>query len=433
MTNKIMMRLIAVVCLVNSFAATSASIWLGDWFGTATTANEQTSVGLHIQGSKDRLVASISLNDVGVAGWPVSLIEASRDQLHIELASDSGIQKMDLSFINGALTGKWVEAGKKEQATLYLEKQPVGDHFIEERVFIDGPAGKLGASIIRPTQKGPFPAIVFVHGSGPQPRDTSRFAALRFAELGVASIIYDKRGVAGSEGQFQGLTFEELAADAIAIADYMLSQENISSVGFSGHSQGGWISTLAGSVWKKTGFVITSAGPAVSPAREAHWTVVRAMRNSGANKLAIDEARIVIDNWHHGIRTGNWAAFDKSYAQAQKQTWFTASNLADFSEKPSKQFTLSYNAFADYDPMPALRLLEIPYLAILSPEDESIDSMETKAILEKLEKNNITLKLYAGYDHSMRKLGKKGNRLRWPEHPQDYFVAQSQFISASIE
>ncbi|NQZ72604.1 MAG: hypothetical protein HRT60_05995, partial [Dinoroseobacter sp.] len=74
----------------------------------------ETSLALEILASNDHLVARISLSDVGVSGWPVSSIEASADKLHIELSSDSGIQKIDLFLSDGSLLGKWVETGKKE-------------------------------------------------------------------------------------------------------------------------------------------------------------------------------------------------------------------------------------------------------------------------------------------------------------------------------
>ena len=261
--------------------------WIGNWVGMATTVSEETSITLHITESNQVLTGTISLGDIGVAGWPMSSIVASAGELHLTLPSDSGTQNIDLLLSNDVLTGTWREPRAEEMANIRLKKSTRNNQIAEKMVLIDGPAGKIGASIITPTQRGitptqtgPVPAIVFVHGSGPQPRDASRFAAQRFAELGIASIIYDKRGIGETEGELSGVTFESLAADAIAVAEYMLSQPNTSQIGFFGHSQGGWVSTLAASSWDKTNFLITSAGPAVPPAREAHWTVVRAMRNN---------------------------------------------------------------------------------------------------------------------------------------------------------
>ena len=84
-------------------------------------------------------------------------------------------------------------------------------------------------------------------------------------------MIYDKRGVGNSEGMWHGADFEDLARDGIAAAEFFLTEYDLKYVGFFGHSQGGWIGPLAATLWDKTSFVISSAGPAVSPAREAQW------------------------------------------------------------------------------------------------------------------------------------------------------------------
>jgi uncharacterized protein len=428
--HKIIVLLVGVIFSAHVFAEMKTPTWTGDWKGVARTANEETTLILKITESNGQLDASMSLNDVGVSDWPASLITPSSDKLHIEFPSDSGIQKMDLISRDGTLFGKWLEPNRDEVASMLLQKIDNPDQNTEERVLIDGPAGKIGASIFTPREKKQCQAIVFLHGSGPQSRDANRFAARRFAELGIASIIYDKRGVGESEGTLTGVSFEDLAADAIAVAEYMSSQDPTSKIGFSGHSQGGWVSTLAASKWAKTAFVITSSGPAVAPSREAHWTVVRALRKNNSSELAIQEARSVIDDWHTGVRTGNWSGFEKSYALAEKQPWFNNSELTDFAEKPDADDTRSYKAFVDYDPMPAIKSLKMPYLAILTPEDESIDAVETNEILDQLQQSNITIKLYPGYDHSMRKLGEDGERLRWPEHPENYFEDQYRFLSS---
>ncbi len=85
----------------------------------------------------------------------------------------------------------------------------------------------------------------------------------------------------------------------------------------------------------------------------------------------------------------------------------------------------------DDDPLPALKALGAPLLWIGSPDDESIDAAETEQILRGLqsEGHDITLKRYPGYDHTMRRLGARGAPLRFPEHPEDYFDTQVDFIT----
>jgi dienelactone hydrolase len=372
----------------------------------------------------------MTLADVGVTGWPAESVVANAESLTVNFRSDSGNQKMTLYSDGSHLSGDWREARYQDLASIELKIVHGLQFTTEERIQIDGPAGSLGASIILPESGGPFPGVVFLHGSGPQSRDSSRFAAQILAENGVASLIFDKRGVAESTGEWLGATIEDLASDGIAVAEYMLSHPGVSDVGFFGHSQGGWIGPLAGATWKKTAFVISSAGPAVSPSREAQWDVVRALRDDGAGESAEHEARRIIELWHDGVRSGHWADFDDALESARDADWFEPSGLAWFAERPSEDTAASYRAIMDYDPIPALTALGAPLLALLAPDDESIDSVETELILRNLiaQGQDINLILYPGYDHSMRRLGDDGASLRWPEHPDDYFTTQVSFI-----
>ena len=404
----------------------------GRWVGQATAPSEDTDVVLDVGPGGSALTAAMSLPDVGVSGWPAMSVTLDGCSVRLELPSDSGPQIMSLHLARQVLAGTWTDSRLPEPASLTLVAskqlpQP------EERILVDGPVGKLGVSILAPEGDGPFPAVVFLHGSGPQPRDASRFLALALARHGVAAAIFDKRGVGESEGELAGATFQDLAADGIAVARALLARPEISAVGFFGHSQGGWIGPMAAATWEDAAFVISSAGPAVPPSREGEWTSVRALRKAGAGEPAVTAARRVIRLWHDGLRSGDWSAFDDAFARAKKEPWFAEAGLEWMAERPDPGFARLYRAFMDYDPLPALRRLEAPMLAILSPDDESIDAVETEGILRKLAASgrDIAIRLYPGYDHTLRRLGSAGEPLRWPEHPEDYIATLAGFARAS--
>jgi alpha/beta superfamily hydrolase len=422
-----------ILFTANTFAKTVNQNWLGSWQGIAHTETEKTPISLEITQQNEVLHASISLKEVGVTSWPASKVEQLNAELFIELPTDSGVEKIHLSFNDKSLVGSWKDATHGQEADVKLQKSTRDTMEIEKRVIIKGPAGNIGASVFLPDQSGRFPAIVFVHGSGPQIRDANRYAAMEFAQLGIASIIFDKRGVGETEGKFSGTTFEELAEDAIAAADFMLAQRRVSYVGFVGHSQGGWIATLAAATWQNAAFVISSAGPAVTPAREAQWNVVHNLQQKNVDDSAIEMARNVIEYWHDGIRSGDWHKFNQHFDIAKQQPWFAASDLVSFAEQPDAEFASYYKAFMDYQPLPAISSLDIPYLAMLSPDDESIDAIETMEILRGLDKPNIAIKAYPGHAHNMRKLGTNGDMLRWPTYPENYFQDQAHFILQAAE
>ncbi len=403
---------------------------IGTWTGTAHSQDEDTRLILEISESETMLEATMSLPDIGVSGWPAQTVKFKDGILDISFPSDSGPQRMQFRIQNDQMTGSWSENRFENDARIELLRIAVDRSVKEYDVEVSGPVGRLGATLIMPACADGCNAVVFLHGSGPQPRDSNRFAAYQMADSGIASIIFDKRGVRDSDGKLAGASFYDLAMDAIAVAEVLKAQPGVISVGFFGHSQGGWIASLAGSIWEETAFVITSAGPAVPPSREAEWDVVRSLRQNGRSLEEEEDARQVVRLWHDGVRSGDWAPFDLALNNAKSQTWYDDSGIEAFGPRPSPQFVDSYRAFMDYDPLPALTSLSAPMLAILAPDDESIDAKETEELLRDLIQKgyDISIKTYPGYDHTMRGLRADGSVYRWPEHPSDYFSSQVEFI-----
>lgn len=428
---KLLIRLVALSLCILSSSVYSQGLD-GNWQGHAETAAERTRVILQFHEENGQFSGSMTLPDVGVAGWPFIDIGIKGDQVTLALPSDSGPQVMHLTLLDDSLNGTWAEAVSPEIGKLHLTRVKDEAKTRETRIQIDGPAGKIGASLILPDRLGALPAVVFTHGSGPQPRDSSRFAAQQLAAAGIASVIYDKRGVGESAGDFNLVSFDDLAADAIAVAEYLKMRDDIAGIGFFGHSQGGWIAPLAGATWPDTAFVITSAGPAVSPAREAEWTIIHSLRQQGFNEADQAQARQLIAAWHEGLRKKADSAFAAAFAEAQPKPWFAAANLEEFFNTPSDAFIESYRSYMDYDPLAALTHIKAPMLAIFSLQDESIDTVETLDVLQSLARPNIRIKVYDGYDHAMRRLADDGARLRWPSHPADYYAIQQAFITQVV-
>ena len=404
------------------------------WIGEASAPSERTGLSIRLSGHGEDLSATMSLPNVGVSEWPAADVRRQGRTWTLAFQSDSGTQTMTLMRQGDALNGVWSEPGQLVAARVTLRLAPQDAPLQEQLIVITGPAGAIGASIIVPRGEGPFPGVVLLHGSGPQPRDASRFAAQALARRGIATAIFDKRGVGESAGELAGASFEDLAADAVAVARALEVRADVDRVGFFGHSQGGWIGPLAAARWGEAAFVITSAGPTTPPSREAHWDVVRRMRAAGAGPEAERQARTAIDLWHAGLRTADWGPLDDALAQLRGTPWFDRSGLADFAERPDTGFAHSYRAYMDYDPLPVLRTLGVPVMAILAPDDESIDTAETLHILRALiaEGRAIVVKLYPGHDHAMRRLGTGGVPLRWPSQPQDYYDVQAGFILGSV-
>jgi dipeptidyl aminopeptidase/acylaminoacyl peptidase len=90
----------------------------------------------------------------------------------------------------------------------------------------------------------PHPAVIFVHGSGAADRESNRFYADLFARHGIATLIYDKRGVGASTGDWRYVHLNDLAEDALAGVQLLKCRKDINpnQIGIFGGSQGGgWL------------------------------------------------------------------------------------------------------------------------------------------------------------------------------------------------
>jgi dienelactone hydrolase len=121
--------------------------------------------------------------------------------------------------------------------------------FTEADITVGGEPWALPGTLTRPNGDGPFPAVVLVHGSGPNDRDETigpnrpfRDLAWGLATAGVAVLRYDKRTrvYGGSLPEDIGLD-EEVTQDALAALQLARTTSGIdpNRVFLLGHSLGG--------------------------------------------------------------------------------------------------------------------------------------------------------------------------------------------------
>jgi pimeloyl-ACP methyl ester carboxylesterase len=132
---------------------------------------------------------------------------------------------------------------------------PVAD----QPIVLDTPTGKIAGSLILPSSTGPMPVVLIIAGSGPTDRNGNSSAlpgannslmllAQALGEAGIASVRYDKRGIAGSlpAGASEAdLRFETYVDDAAGWVAMLRRDPRFSSVTVIGHSEGSLIGMLA--------------------------------------------------------------------------------------------------------------------------------------------------------------------------------------------
>ena len=122
----------------------------------------------------------------------------------------------------------------------------------------------LSGTLSIPAGEGPFPALILIGGPGPQDREAlGMFTNLAdsLAQNGTASLRFDKRGVAKSEGDFSTFTGEDMASDIQSSIEFLLGQKEIDTerIGILGHSEGGYYAAYAAATNPDiSGCIITS-------------------------------------------------------------------------------------------------------------------------------------------------------------------------------
>lgn len=130
----------------------------------------------------------------------------------------------------------------------------------------------LAGTLTKPAGPGPYPAVIFLAGSGPQDRGVpgtgghapGAVMADHLTKEGFAVLRYDKRGVYRSTGSFGDATEADFTRDATAAHRYLAAREDVRSdlVGFVGNSEGSLLAArAAAAIDGRVGFIVSLAGP----------------------------------------------------------------------------------------------------------------------------------------------------------------------------
>ncbi len=148
------------------------------------------------------------------------------------------------------------------------------ESFREQEVTVGSGEWELPGILTIPNGQGPFPAVVLVHGSGPNDRDETVGANKPFKDIawglasrGIAVLRYDKRTRVHADklaSLADGITVkEETTDDALAAVDLLRQTEGIEAkrVFVLGHSLGGMLAPRIAEADREIAGLIIMAGP----------------------------------------------------------------------------------------------------------------------------------------------------------------------------
>jgi pimeloyl-ACP methyl ester carboxylesterase len=173
-------------------------------------------------------------------------------------------------------------------------------NFHEETISFRSHETTLAGSLFTPKRKKLFAVVVWVDGSGPLPRSTT--LAKKFASHGIAVLVYDKRGVGESGGNYEGDrnasgdNLRLLADDASAAIDFVAAHPTYSNLprGLIGISQAGWIIPLAANSNDKVQFIGIFSGPVCKVSEEGIFSEFTEDKNSLGHIPAFEKIRATV-------------------------------------------------------------------------------------------------------------------------------------------
>ena len=196
----------------------------------------------------------------------------------IRLVSKDGYQIADVPciFKNGSVTLRLTLNSKGEISGFFITENTTSSNSLQlahdTEVTFGSEAYPISGSLTLPEGDGPFPAVILVHGSGPNDRNEQIGPNLPFMDLaeqlsaqGVAVLRYDKRTyLYGSElAALTDITVQdETIDDAVYAFEYLKTLDSINAeqIYIAGHSLGGYlIPRIAAQTPEAAGYILLAA------------------------------------------------------------------------------------------------------------------------------------------------------------------------------
>lgn len=234
---------------------------------------------------------------------------------------------------------------------------------------------QLGGKLVLPQGAGPHPAAIFVTGSDPDTRDAWLFEARALAAGGIASLLYDKRGVGESAGASHDLaSWDDLAGDVEGAVAYLRSRPDLidaDRIGLIGQSQGTWIIAKVAARDPRIRFVVSIAGSGISAAEQETYRTGALMAAAGFGPDEIARAHAFQAQKFAVAGTGlGWAALDSAMQRlrADSVRWFPGFGTGAATRNLATLRLFGVLQF-NYDPYVDLTRIRAPVLVIMGERD----------------------------------------------------------------
>jgi pimeloyl-ACP methyl ester carboxylesterase len=415
-----------------SGAATAAvSKTEGTWQGAIEVTNMRMRLQMHVShDGKGQLLASVDSLDQGIQGIPAAKVTEANGELRFEIPALQAEYHGTLSASRNELSGEWTQNDSVEKLDFRRSDQPLElrrpqnpskpySYAVEEITFPSGD-GKttLAATLTIPQGTGPFPAAVFIGGSGPTDRDETVAGHKPFlvladllAKKGIAVLRYDKRGTGQSAGNYEQASMSDLAGDAQAALNYLKSRKEVDPkrVGILAHSEGG---ILAAQIAAKSGdldWLVLLAAPATTGERTLLRQSELVARTGGLPEEQIARSQQFDRMAYAAVREAKSAtALEAKLHDLIEKSGLSASMPpAALQAQIRLMATPWFRQYLDFDPASLVAQIKCPVLALNGDRDLQVDANDSVPLLrqayEKSGNKDFTVMEIEGVNHLFQK------------------------------
>jgi len=356
---------------------------VGQWNGVLNIQGAQLRVVFHIVKADNGYSSTMDSPDQGAKGIPVTSTRFENPVLTIEV-SNANIEYTGTFDKENNFTGTFKQHGQsfplnlsreiKEKDSTVKVSENKDTTFVETQITLQTKTGQIFGTLTTPKKLNTIPVALIIAGSGPTDRDGNnpimkcdayKKLAYGLAENNIASLRYDKRGIAESQAAGKNesdLRFDDYVNDAKEWIQLLQQDKRFSKVIVIGHSEGSLIGMIAATVADK---FISIAGAG----RAADKIIKEQLSNQP--KEVQDLSNPIIDSLTKGRTVDNVPAALNSLFRPSVQpyliSWFI------------------------YDPQTEIKKLTIPILIIQGTNDIQITVEDAKRLSRANRKSQLVL------------------------------------------
>src|SRR5215472_2294392 len=310
----------------------------------------------------------------------------------------------------------------------------------EEVQFTNGNA-RLRGTVYLPNTGTRLPAVVVLHHAGLPTRDAKLYRHLceGLPAMGIAVLVYDRRGSGQSSGNLGSADFETLADDAVAAQHALAKFSRIdpNKIGFWGLSQGGWLAVLAAGRSKDAAFAISVSAPLVTAGEQMQFATRNLLTIRGYSQSDVQDMMAARKAWTGYLhRQNSRDEAVEALRKAEAKPWFDIAYLPKASQLTNDPEHDTSRKDLDDDPIAAVHQAKVSVLFLYADSDPWVPVGESVKRLRSLatEMPNIQYAVVENANHEMMfpghetmQVDEEATRKEAPQAPA-YFMLVASWI-----